>query len=334
LIYPFDLWGQPLLQIEYAEVGGRRLVVARGGPPGAEVRVFDANDGSVVSEYSIGSWKFQSISKPIAVSVVDGGPVLSVAIDHRGEELPGLGRHFVRQFELVTGAPAGPSIACSVRVVGLGSYSYESRAVLVIGGEDGGVVQHDVETGEPFGPVLRHVGDSVSGLAVYDGGRAAGPLVAIGSRDGALSVWDAVGGRAMWSEHGSSAALNALDMFATDEQVYLATWRPPHVEIRDAITGAPIGAPIPTVTGFPVRIGMGPLHDRPTLYLGHGENLDRIDIESGERLGPTIPWPDEISAVRPLTIDGREILFVVDDYVMCKLDAATGEVLVGWVDRG
>jgi hypothetical protein len=334
MIYPFDLWGQPVLRIEYAEVGGRRLVVARGGPKGAEVRVFDADDGSVVSEYSIGSWRFQTFGMPITVSVVNGSPVLSVYIDHESQPLPDLGGHFVRQFELVTGAPAGPSIACLARVAGLGSYCHEGCAVLVIGGEDGGVAQHDVETGERFGPVLRHDGDSVSGFAVSGGGRAAGPLVAIGSWDGALSLWDAVGGREVWSDHGSSVQVFSLDMFATDERVYLAVGRGNVVEIRDAVTGAAIGAPIPTVTGFPVRIGTGLLRDRPTLYLGYGEELDRFDIGSGERLGPTIPWPDEISAVRPLTIDGREILFVVDDYVMCKLDAATGEVLVGWTDRG
>ena len=84
---------------------------------------------------------------------------------------------------------------------------------------------------------------------------------------------------------------------------------------------------------YPTRIALAELDGRLVLYLGAGNAIGRFDVESGQAVGPVRPWPDEISALAPIRVDERDVLFVVDDYVMCKLDARTMEVLVGWIDR-
>jgi hypothetical protein len=86
---PFQLWGQPLRQIEIAAVGHRTLVVAVGGPPGREARVFDAVDGHLVAEYSIGTWRIGP-RWPYHVFGAGNGARLAIGINHHSRPLPEL----------------------------------------------------------------------------------------------------------------------------------------------------------------------------------------------------------------------------------------------------
>jgi hypothetical protein len=331
LTHPFELWGQPVHEIAYADVNGRRLVVARGGPPGGEVRVFDADSGVAIAEYSIGGCTLYEPGQPILAGYRGGRAVVNVSIDHRARSVPGLGRFFVRQLELASGEPTGVAVPSAAAVVGLGAYAAEDRDVLVVAGEDGSVSQVDHETGEQVRPVIRHLSRDLSAFSLVT--TDVGPIGVIGSRDGRLTAWDLNSAQLRWDER-SEGVVFAVDLRAVGDRTYLAVVRGfDHVEIRDATNGKEIGARIALDNDFPARIGMGVLNNRAVLYLGNGEMVDRIDIGSGEKLGPTIAWPDEISGVQPMVVAGRDILFVVDDYVMRVLDAASGDMLVGSIDE-
>ena len=84
---------------------------------------------------------------------------------------------------------------------------------------------------------------------------------------------------------------------------------------------------------YPVHLAFAPSETGLLLYVGCGEQVDCFDAITGEPVRATRPWPDEISIVRSATVDGRDVVFVGDDIVLCKLDARTGEILVGWAER-
>lgn len=330
MIYPFDLWGQPLRQIECVDLGFA-AVVAAGGPPGAEVRVFDARDGEVRAEYGIGSWTdFQQ--RPHRVVRRSGRPVLAIGIDHRRKPEPGLGAHLVRQLDPLTGAVAGPSLPSPDVVIGLHAYAESGRDVLVVADADGGFSQFDPETGQA---VKDRVGGghraSTSAVATVGPGRT---LAVAGTADGSLQVWDLASGTSLWTEQATGERAFAIALGSAGDAAFLAVARGfAYVELRDARTGTMLAEPVTLDPDYPPRLAIGEISGEPVLYVGNGERFDCLDPETGQRLRPTRAWPDEIAVMHPAVVDGRRVLFVVDDYVMCELDADGGEVMVGWTDR-
>ncbi|MBV1854676.1 WD40 repeat domain-containing protein [Catellatospora tritici] len=331
MIYPFNLWGQPLRQIECAELDGATLVFAAGGPPGAEVRVYDVRDGDVRAEYGIGSWThFQQ--RPHRVVRGAGGPVLAIGIDNHGEPEPGLGGHFVRLLDPLTGVPAGPSLPSPDVVIGLARFTEHGRDILVVADADGGFSQFDPQTGQAVRPRVGggHRTESAAVATVADGRT----LAVAGTFDGSLTVWDLAAGRPLWTDDTSEEFAFAVAFGSVGPAAFLAVARSSkHVELRDALTGVPVAEPFPLDPDYPPRLGFGEIGGAAVLYVGSGERFDCVDPATGRRLRPTREWPDEIAVMQAAVVDGRPVLFVVDDYVMCELDAETGEVLVGWTDR-
>jgi hypothetical protein len=326
VFYPFDLWGQPLRQIECVDLNGETVVIAAGGPPGAEVRVYRATDGTVRAEYTIGNWtNFQQ--RPHRVVRRTGGPALAIGIDHRQSPVPGLGAHFVRLLDPLSGAPIGPSLPSPDVVIGLHTYD----SVLVVADARSGFTRFDPDRGEALPRLGGQAEARTSAVATAAMGQ---PLAMAGTMDGTLTMWDLAAGVPLWTDRTVERRAFALALATVGDSAYLAVARgAQYVEFRDALTGTSIAKPFALDGETPPRLALGEVTGRATLYVGNGERFDTLDAATGERIRPTREWPDEIAVMHLATVERRSVLFVVDDYVMCMLDAETGEVLIGWTER-
>jgi outer membrane protein assembly factor BamB len=336
LNFTFGPWMGTVHEVGCVEVGRRALLAAMGGPRGAEIRVFDAADGSVVAEYSVGSRMVAGPRDPIHVDRAGGRAVLNVGINHGRQPLPGLGSYFVRQLDLLSGEETGIAFSCPAPVVSIKSRASVGRAVLAVLDKDGGVTQFDMATGERLSARLRHPGADAFSFAQALGAKAAPALAVVGSWDGHLSAWDLVGERLVWNDGGNSLPVFSADMCVVDNRAYLAVVRrSQYVELRDAMTGEMIFECLPVIDPeYPSYVKLEMLGGRAILYVANGLGIARIDIDSGEKVYTTISWPEEITAVQPAVVAGREVLFLADEDGIYMLDAATGEVLVGRAVRG
>jgi hypothetical protein len=331
--YPFLLWGQPLRQIDCAELDGRAVVIATSGPPGREVRVYDSADGAVVAEYSVGSsMRFDVFQRPLRVVRRLGESVLAVGINHDRTPLPDLGSFFVRLLEPRTGEPAGPSLPVPARVSCIHCYSTSERDIVVVVDETGMISQFDPATGQITSNRIGLPGGMAESDVVLVPGTGL-PLAVTGNKEGVLTAWDLASGEALWTDQGPKWTFEvALGCYGG--RTYVAAVRGNFcIDIRDALTGALVSQLVPADPDDTVHLAFVPSDTGLLLYVGCGERLDCFDAIAGEPVRETVPWPDEISVIKSATIDGRDVLFVADDVVMCKLDARTGEILVGWAER-
>jgi hypothetical protein len=102
-----------------------------------------------------------------------------------------------------------------------------------------------------------------------------------------------------------------------------------YVEFFDAGRGRRLPRRVGLNGEDPPHIALWELDGRPTLFVGQGERVHYVDVGSGDRIWPPLPWPGEVSALLPARLDDRELLFVADDIDIGILDARTGEVLSG-----
>jgi WD40 repeat protein/serine/threonine protein kinase/energy-coupling factor transporter ATP-binding protein EcfA2 len=162
--------------------------------------------------------------------------------------------------------------------------------------------------------------DAVRSVAFSPDGR----LIASGSRDGAIMVWDAATRRALGQPlTGHTDRVNSV-AFSPDGRLLASGGADNTIRLWDVATGAPRGQPLTGHEDAVWSVAFSP--DGKTLASGSSDGTVMLwDVETGERLMPPLTGhQDEVYTVA-FSPDGQRLASAGADMMIILWDVSTGE---------
>jgi len=317
------------IQLLGAELDGRPVVVALSSARGRDFAAFDAEDGTQVREFGLGTGFIGGRLRGAHLDAGDKRPVL-VAVDDHGL------RGTLLQFDPATGERVCPDTwgkrrkpwgrrwpQMSAVVTHRGA---DEQRSLLLGWSDGRVDRIDPVTGEAAGPRMRGTGrTAVWSLAAFTAADGTARLVGADA-DGMLRVWDVETGRLLVGPvKAHNGPIKYVVPYAADGRALVATGGTDHaVRIWDPETWTPLGKMMVqrdnTLGLCAYQVG-----GQAVLAVA-SDRLYRYDGLNGQPLGePVDGWDEFCEAVCAVELGGRIALFGADDSGLWRLNGATGE---------
>jgi len=306
--FAFPMRGHQPMRLYVATCDGQKYLAAPDGPIGAEMRVFAA-DGTVAAEIGVGTVGPEHAILHV-VSAGEDRPVLVAGYHHGGNPR-------LIQRDLLTGERTGPTIPLLADPAALASYTTSSGVVLVVADSTGALVRFDAATGVEIGSRIDAGRPLYSVTACASGSTV---MLAAGGEDGTVTVWNGTG-KLLWSDKLHFSHVAFVELVPDGDRILGVSGG--QVRRWDAVSGQILpGVFMPEDVP---RIAVATVGGRPCVVVGHDVYLDRLDLRTGDPIGPRLEYPDGVEAVAC----AGGIAYVADGYTISQVDIATGTPLQG-----
>lgn len=302
-----------------AVLAGRLVAVTIAG--GALVRVWDVSTRTLVNSWAA---EPERVLFAVATAMLHDRPVVLTA----GES--------TRTWDLETGTPLSAAVTADRRgdVTGVAAATVHGRPVAVSAGP-GGLRMSDLATGAEVGDPIDLDWSTTVAVAMLDGRPVAVTHDAL--TNPSVPMWDLTAaplaaGRPLGHQ---GTVVRALAGAVVDGRPVVVTCGGHRVQVWDARTGRPVGAPVTSPHGQVEAVAVAEVAGRPVAVTRgiRGEDGDadeeRVvrlwDLHTGQQAGaPLTGHTGEVTAVATTTVDGRPVAVTTcDDGTMRVWDLAT-----------